>query len=217
MELNIDAQCKGTRIITGKEARQRRTLLNLLIGHVWAQNYQEIILPTIEPLAIYTDKAGEEVQGQIYTFMDKGERTCCLRPEVTATIQLIADKHYNKRGKDIKLWYFEKCYRYERPQAGRYREFFQFGVEVINPSKDYKEELITLASELVSLVTPDFTVDKAVKRGLNYYTEDGFEISVEKLGAQKQVCGGGKYKQGIGFALGFDRLMLCLDPSLINE
>ena len=47
-----------------------------------------------------------------------------------------------------------------------------------------------------------------VKRGLAYYTEDGFEISVPSLGAQKQVCGGGSYKEGVGFAFGVDRLML---------
>lgn len=48
-----------------------------------------------------------------------------------------------------------------------------------------------------------------MKRGLAYYVAEGFEIAVPELGAQKQVVGGGAYRQGIGFALGFDRLMLC--------
>ena len=62
---------------------------------------------------------------------------------------------------------------------------------------------------MVSLKTENYEVNESVKRGLQYYVEDGFEISCPQLGAQKQVCGGGTYKQGIGFAIGFDRLMLC--------
>jgi histidyl-tRNA synthetase len=145
----------------------------------------------------------------MYTFPDKKGRELCLRPEGTATIQLIADKTW-KSQKDVKVWYFERCWRYERPQAGRYREFFQFGVEWINPRdpKMAKQKLVTLAESLVELVTSDYELSEKVKRGLNYYVEDGFEIEVPSLGAQKQVVGGGAYKQGIGFAVGFDRLML---------
>lgn len=57
--------------------------------------------------------------------------------------------------------------------------------------------------------TDRFEVNKSVKRGLAYYTMDGFEIAAPELGAQKQVVGGGAYAQGVGFAVGFDRLMLC--------
>ena len=110
----------------------------------------------------------------------------------------------------MKVWYFERCWRYEKPQRGRYREFFQFGVEVINPtSANVADELIAMAEEMMRLKTDKFEVNRSVKRGLDYYVEDGFEISVDELGAQKQVLGGGAYKQGIGFGLGFDRLMLC--------
>ena len=49
---------------------------------------------------------------------------------------------------------------------------------------------------------------ESVKRGLSYYTEDGFEVEVENLGAQKQIAGGGRYQQGIGWAIGVDRLIL---------
>lgn len=61
---------------------------------------------------------------------------------------------------------------------------------------------------MIALKTGDFEVARCVQRGLSYYTQGGFEISVPALGAQKQVVGGGSYKQGIGFAIGFDRLML---------
>lgn len=208
MLLKIEKQVKGTRIITGELAKQRRIFLNKLIGIAEEEGFEEIILPSIEPAKIYIDKAGEEILEQMYVFPDKKKRELCLRPEVTATVQLVADKHYKKR-KDIKLWYFERCWRYEQPQEGRYREFFQFGMEVINPSSDWKEKMISISERMVSIRTKDYLVAKSVKRGLDYYTSDGFEISVNKLGAQKQVVGGGAYRQGIGFAIGFDRLMLC--------
>lgn len=209
MELEIEKQSKGVRIIVGDEAKNRRKILNEMISLVDAKGFGEIILPCIEPQEIYTEKAGEEILKQMYTFKDKGNRDICLRPEGTATVQLIANKYW-KTQKDVKLWYFERCWRYEKPQAGRYREFFQFGVEWINPRdlEAAKQELIELSKNLVGLVTSEFEVSESVKRGLSYYVEDGFEISIPSLGAQKQVVGGGRYNEGIGFAVGFDRLML---------
>lgn len=209
MELEIEKSTKGVRIIFGDETKKRRTLLNQMIALAEEKEFSEIILPSIEPQEIYVDKAGEEVLNQMYTFKDKGDRDLCLRPEGTATVQLIADKYW-KRQKDVKLWYFERCWRYEKPQMGRYREFFQFGVEWINPRdlKVAKKELIELSKAMIELVTSEYEVNESVKRGLSYYTEEGFEISLPSLGAQKQVVGGGTYKQGIGFAVGFDRLML---------
>ena len=213
MELKIDQLARGVRIITGDEAKARRTLLNGMIDIAESAGYDEIIIPCIEPASVYSDKAGPEILEQMYTFKDKGDRELCLRPEGTATIQLVADKHFKPgRSKDKKFWYFQRCWRYEKPQEGRYREFFQFGVEVINPSSDaIVKELIDLAESMVSLQTKEYEVFESVKRGLSYYVEEGFEISVPKLGAQKQVVGGGRYKQGIGFAIGFDRLMLAKD------
>ena len=86
----------------------------------------------------------------MYTFADKKGRELCLRPEGTATIQLVAAKNF-KNLKDKKLRYFERCWRYERPQEGRYREFFQFGVEIVNPSSDPAQELIAIAEQMVGL------------------------------------------------------------------
>ena len=209
MEFKIDTQARGVRIISGQEAKDRRVLLNKLIEIAESAGFGEIILPSIEPSKVYIDKAGQEVLNQMYTFPDKKGRELCLRPEATATIQLLADKHL-KQKKDVKIWYFERCWRYEKPQRGRYREFFQFGLEVINSSDaNVRNELISLAEKMIRLKTDEFEINRCVKRGLDYYTEDGFEIWVPQLGAQQQVLGGGTYNQGVGFGLGFDRLMLC--------
>ena len=209
MEFRIEKQARGTRIIYGDEAKERRATLNKMIAIAETNRFEPLELPSVEPSEIYTDKAGKEIKRQMYVFQDKKDRVLCLRPEVTATVQLLAKQFFNSK-KEARFWYFEKCWRYERPQKGRYREFWQFGCEVINSSTEFvKEELIDIAAEMIKLKTSDIQVAYSVKRGLDYYVEDGFEISCNQLGAQKQVCGGGAYENGIGFAIGFDRLMLC--------
>jgi histidyl-tRNA synthetase len=57
----------------------------------------------------------------------------------------------------------------------------------------------------------EYELDCAVKRGLGYHTEDGFEARAAKLGAQKQIAGGGRYAEGVGWAIGLDRLLLALE------
>lgn len=205
-DIKIDLQSRGTRIILGGE---KRKLVNDFKYVVECEGFIEIELPLVESQKIYEDKAGKEILDQMYIFKDKGDRDLCLRPEGTATCQLIAQKWKNE--KDLMLWYETKCFRYEKPQEGRYREFTQFGVEILNPSKDYKTDLLNIAKELIGKVTKNYEVNDSVKRGLAYYVEDGFEISCPSLGAQKQVCGGGSYKEGIGFAIGIDRLLLAKD------
>lgn len=207
MELRIEQQARGVRIIAGDEAKKRRQQLARLAAIAGDYGFDEIILPTIEPASLYVDKAGPEILGQMYVFPDRKGRELCLRPEGTATVQAIAREHW--KGREKRLWYFERCYRYERPQAGRYREFFQFGVEWINPRSDSpREVLIEMAGYMLD--GTGAVLSEGVKRGLSYYTGDGFEFVCEELGAQKQVCGGGPYEGGIGFAIGFDRMMLAL-------
>jgi histidyl-tRNA synthetase len=182
-------------------------ILNKLIAKAEQFGCEEIVLPSIEPTELYVSKAGDEVLSQMYTFQDKGEREICLRPEGTATCQCLAREVW-KQTRDKKLWYDVRCWRYERPQAGRYREFTQFGVEWLNPRLNPASALIDLAEEMVKEITSQYAISRSVKRGLAYYVEDGFEIVCEQLGAQKQVCGGGTYAEGCGFAFGIDRLML---------
>lgn len=207
MELRIEQQARGVRIITGQEAADRRLHLDRLIGVAQGYGFEEIILPAIEPASLYVDKAGPEVLGQMYTFPDRKGRDLCLRPEGTATVQAIAREHW--KGQEKRVWYFERCYRYERPQAGRYREFFQFGVEWLNPRSGFAHQvLVEMANRMLRGTGAVLSV--GVKRGLSYYTGDGFEFVCDGLGAQKQVCGGGPYEGGIGFAIGFDRMMIAL-------
>ena len=210
-EIKIDGTVRGTRIVSGREAMAHRTAIMDWASVCSQLGYQEIILPSIEQESIYTDKAGEEVKGQIWAFKDKGDRDCCLRPEGTATCQLIA-RHYRSYS-DIKIFYVTRCWRYERPQEGRYREFTQFGLEILNPTRDYKKTLIDLGEKLLGLVglqqPTDYQMNDGALRGLAYYTDGhGWDATAPILGAQKQILGGGSYAEGIGFAIGLERVIL---------
>lgn len=200
---------KGTRILIGNE---KRTTTNLMAKYLIEKCYQEISIPVIQYQETFNGKLGEENNNLMFNFTDRGNRNICLAPEYTAVIQKLANTTF-KFQKDIKLFYVQECFRGESPQAGRYRQFTQFGVEIINPSKDYLEELINDASELIKCFGIEgFEINRSVVRGLDYYKKGkGFEISYDKLGSSKQICGGGEYEGGIGFAIGVDRLLNALE------
>lgn len=208
MEIKIESTYKGTRILFSETAKKKRTLINKMIDILESYGYEEMMIPVIQKSETFASKVGEENQNMMYQFKDRGDRDLCLAPEYTAVVQLVGKDKF-KFNKDVKLFYIGECFRGEKPQAGRYRQFTQFGVEVLNPSKDYTDELIEIAKKLIELSTNNYEVNLDSTRGLDYYKGGkGFEISCPELGAQKQVCGGGTYEGGVGFAIGLDRLLL---------
>jgi histidyl-tRNA synthetase len=198
---------KGTRIILGNEKRE---LINLMIDILKEEGFKEISVPIIQSQEIFEGKVGEENKNLMYNFKDRGNRELCLAPEYTAVIQKLSNTTFKKE-KDVKLFYVQECFRGEKPQAGRYRQFTQLGVEILNPS--FSEEYVEYLSKLAMCMLNQSSMKKfdltiGVKRGLDYYKEGkGFEISCEELGSSKQVCGGGEYNGGVGFAIGIDRII----------
>lgn len=173
--------------------------------------YAEVIVPSIWEQQTFIEKAGSEILNQMYAFEDKKNRPICLIPEVTAIIQEIYRNEWSKSlPKPVRVFYVSRCYRYDRPQSGRYREFTQVGVELLGASvKQGNEEIEKVLKKcLDSVGVIGYTYIPRVTRGLSYYVEDGFEVECQTLGAQKQIAGGGRYDEGIGFAIGLDRLLL---------
>ena len=168
------------------------------------------MLPSIWEQATFVEKAGAGILAQMYAFGDKAGRPVCLIPEATAVVRQLYLSGWDRTlPKPVRIFYVAKCWRYERPQSGRWREFTQFGVELLggSPPGD-KEEVVRLLGEVLDLSGAPWRLVPAVKRGLDYYIEDGFEAECDLLGAQKQVAGGGRYDCGVGFAVGVDRLAL---------
>lgn len=147
-------------------------------------------------------------------------RGTCLVPEITGIIQELFKDNFFKKSSNPnytrKLFYISRCYRYEKtPQLGRQREFVQLGVEIVTTENDkkqqYKKESITLLKSILNKVNTEYSFVESVKRGLSYYVEDGFEVECDKLGSQKQIAGGGMYKEGVGFAIGLERWLLATE------
>lgn len=116
--------------------------------------YQEIRTPTFEQTALFERGIGEatDVVGkEMYTFVDKGDRSCTLRPEGTAGVVRAYIQHsLQAQGGVQRLWYCGPMFRYERPQKGRQRQFHQIGVEVLGSADPRADvEVILLATDLL--------------------------------------------------------------------
>ncbi|OYT26054.1 MAG: histidine--tRNA ligase [Candidatus Altiarchaeales archaeon ex4484_96] len=308
---------RGTRDFPPQVVHERNHAKKRLESLFRRYNYREVVFPTLEHSALFKVKSGEEIGEHMYVFKDKGGREVCLRPEATASVARMFVDSLREKKKPVKVYYYGPMYRYERPQRGRYREFWQMGVELMGADccgadsevialacesmkclgLDYsldvghigvlrgymnalgltdstqddiifyldtgKEDRVVKAggdeviSELVTFKGEasvldkaekllkghdkaleslrelsaicelldgfklDYNVDLGLGRGLEYYTGMVFEMRVSGLGAENQVCGGGRYDKlielfggpptpAVGFAFGFDRLMEAL-------
>jgi histidyl-tRNA synthetase len=281
--------------------------------------FGEVMTPTFEHSELFTLRSGQGIVDEMYVFKDKGDREMALRPEITASVIRFFVNELSTAPRPLKLYYVGNCFRYENPQSGRYREFFQLGAELVgskNPETD--AEVIALAINCIrsagletyvvrighigilkSLVNneikdpkvaaevlrmidkedwdamgdmfdaralprqlfdkitaiadikgeaellnnldqseaadylkeifsvlklygiEDAQVDLGIVRGLDYYTGMVFEIDAPRLGAEKQILGGGSYTLSelfggdpvfsTGFAIGIDRVLLAVE------
>ena len=112
--------------------------------------FREISTPMFEHTELFTLRSGPNVIEEIYAFQDKGGREISLRPELTAPAMRFFVNELSNSARPLKMFYFGQCFRYERPQSGRYREFFQFGAELIgNPGPESDAEVIALAASIM--------------------------------------------------------------------
>lgn len=139
---------RGTRDFLMEDMKERKYVENTIRKVVESYGFNEIKTPIFEDLELFTTKSGDAIKEEIYHFQDKGGRDLALRPELTASVSRLYDNNLQKSAKPLKMYYFGSCFRYERPQAGRFRQFWQFGVEVIGGTPVYNEaEIIAMANE----------------------------------------------------------------------
>ncbi|MDD4686490.1 MAG: histidine--tRNA ligase [Candidatus Cloacimonetes bacterium] len=284
--------------------------------------YMEITTPIFELAELFERSSGENsdvVQKEMYRFTDQKGRIFALRPEGTApVVRSYVENHMDKSGGRSKLYYMGPMFRYDRPQAGRYRQFYQYGIELIGSNHPYYDaEVIAVEMQFLKALglknvrleinsvgcancaasydqalrnyyrphltqlCPDcqkrfeqkprrlldckvpsckvfrhnapsqldyldeecrthfedtcryldkmsinYTINPAIVRGLDYYTNTAFELIVDSLGAQNSIAGGGRYNAlisqiggkdtpAIGFAGGFERLLLALEQEKV--
>ena len=144
-------QCpRGTRDFLPDELEKRRHYESVLRGVARRFGYREIETPIFEEAELFILRSGPNVMKELYAFKDKGDREIALRPEMTAPVIRAFVNGMGSYPKPIKLFYFGQCFRYERPQAGRYREFFQFGSEIIGAATvETDAESIAMAASMI--------------------------------------------------------------------
>ena len=150
---------RGTRDFLPDEMEQRRDIEGRMreIGRRWG--YREICTPEFEELELFTVRSGEGIIQEMYVFEDKGGRMMALRPELTAPVLRMYVNEGRNLPKPLRWYYFADCFRYERPQKGRYRQFWQFGVELIGVDSALAEaEVILLAEEILSATGISFSI-----------------------------------------------------------
>src|SRR5512137_1208328 len=144
---------RGTRDFTPDEMQKRRYLEHAMAATFASFGYGEIQTPTFENLELFTVKSGESIINELYTFTDTGGRALALRPELTAPVIRCYIERLQMEPKPLKLFYFGNCYRYDRPQKGRYREFRQAGCEIIGvDTTEAIAELLALAFSILKNV-----------------------------------------------------------------
>ncbi len=141
---------RGTRDFGPEEMARRRSLESAFSAVARRFGYQEVATPTFEHADLFIAKSGPAIVKDMYVFKDKAGRRLALRPELTAPVVRFYLSELRNRPKPIKVYYLGSCYRYEEPQFGRYREFFQFGVEILGANPlDSDAEVVATAVEAV--------------------------------------------------------------------
>lgn len=153
----INRAVKGTNDILPEESHNWQFVEGKMLEVASLYGFKEIRVPVFEHTEVFLRSVGDTtdvVQKEMYTFDDKGGRSITLRPELTAgVIRSAIEKGIVNGALPAKVCYIGGCYRYEKPQAGRLREFHQFGVECMGakePSAD--AEVIALGKQVLSSV-----------------------------------------------------------------
>lgn len=152
-DMSMMQRPRGTRDFLPEESERRSQARRAMQDVIERWGYREVATPTFEHLELFTLKSGASVVEEIYSFKDKGGRDLALRPELTAPVMRMYVSELQNSPKPQRLWYFGNCFRYERPQKGRFREFWQMGCELIGGARpDSEAEAVALADGILKSV-----------------------------------------------------------------
>lgn len=165
---------RGTRDILGDESWKWARVLDVCRKVAEDFGYKEVILPIFEHTELFSRGIGDTtdvVEKEMYTFLDRGDRSITLRPELTASMMRSYLEHDMNRGpQPVKLWSAGPMFRYERPQKGRYRQFTQVDFETLG-----------VASPMADLETIDSAMEIYRRLGLS-----NLEVLINSVGCP--VC-----------------------------
>ncbi len=153
----IASRVRGMKDLLPQESEKWDTICETIKSEARLYGFKFIRTPVLEHTELFERSAGDGsdiVNKEMYTFTDKGGRSVTLRPEGTAGVmRAVLENGLHNQTLPLKLMYNSSCYRYEKPQIGRYREFFQFGLEVFGSDSPLAEvELICLADSILKRI-----------------------------------------------------------------
>jgi histidyl-tRNA synthetase len=163
---------KGVRDFYPDDMGPRRRVIDSLEETACRYGFREIGTPAIESAQLYVDKSGTEITEELYSFADKGGRELALTPELTPTVARMVVAREQALSKPIKWFSTRPFWRYEEPQQGRYREFYQLNADIFGSNEPAAD------AEVLS-----FVADALVELGLD--SED-FEFRV----SHRDILGG---------------------------
>ena len=178
---------KGTRDFYPEQMAIRVWLYNTARAVAESFGYQEYEAPILESLELYASRSGDElVKEQAFAFTDRGGSEITLRPELTLSLARMIAQKQNELNFPVRWWSFGPFWRYERPQKGRTREFFQWNVDMLGvstPEAD-AETAAVLATFFQRVgLTPDQVIIKVNNRRLMEDRFDALDINAEKRSA----------------------------------
>lgn len=182
--LSIDPY-KGVRDFFPEDMAIQNQIFSIWRSVTEKYGYQEYNASVLEPAELYKAKSGEEIiQRQTYTFIDRGEREVTLRPEMTPTVARMVAQRKRELGYPLRWYSIPNFFRYEQPQKGRLREFWQLNVDIFGVDNLQAEiEGIAMAYEITKgygLKDTDFEIRIGNRKILNYITSTIFGLDAEK-------------------------------------
>lgn len=153
----ISKRVRGMQDLLPNDSRNYETLGKIMREESESYGFKLIRTPVLEQTELFDRSVGDSsdvVEKEMYTFEDKGGRSVTLRPEGTSgVLRAVLENGLHNSVLPLKLMYESSCYRYEKPQSGRYREFFQFGLEIFGTESYLADvELICAAKAILGRV-----------------------------------------------------------------
>ena len=141
---------RGMRDLVGEEAQAFKYIIDKARETASLYGYKEVITPHVEPLELLSAKSGEEIRQRMFIFKDLGDRLVALRPEFTASIARLVTTSFKNEPKPLRMFSAGTVYRYDEPQRGRYREFWQTNFELMGSAKPESDaEIILITNNLM--------------------------------------------------------------------
>ncbi|MHC1626252.1 MAG: histidine--tRNA ligase [Methanoculleaceae archaeon] len=215
---------RGTRDFFPDEMERRRIIEQRMREAVRRWGYREVCTPTFEHLELFTMKSGEGIIQEMYSFEDKGGRALTLRPEVTASVIRFYVNEGRTLPKPVRWFYIADCFRYERPQKGRYRQFWQFGVELIGADSAAADaEVILMGADVLRAAGISFDLHVGHLAPMQRILRDLDPADRRTVMAEidrHDLAGAGEYLRSTGHSdliEPLEALMDCRDPEELPD